>query len=137
MEKVKVYQYVGFVTALIATLGSLFFSEILHLPPCVLCWYQRILMYPLVWIIAVGIIKKDKNLALYVLPLSIIGSLIALYHTLLQANIIPESVAPCVQGISCTTVQIRLLGIFTIPSLSLIAFIIVSLCMIQLHRLRK
>src|SRR4051812_9254007 len=95
--------YLGFAIALFSTLGSLYFSEIAQFPPCVLCWYQRICMYPLVAIFAVGIIKKDKLLPLYVLPLSIIGLLIGIYHNILYYNIIPESVAPCVSGVSCTT----------------------------------
>lgn len=115
---------------LIATfsmLGSLYFSEIMHLPPCVLCWYQRICMYPLVIILGIGIWKKDKNIPYMVLPLSIIGLIIAAYHNLLYYNIIPESLAPCTAGISCTTKLIELFGIVTIPLMSLIAFIIITL----------
>ena len=89
--------------SLTSTLGSLYFSEILKLPPCLLCWYQRIFMYPLVVIFAVGIWKKDKNIPYFALPLSIIGTIIAAYHNLLYYKIIPESLAPCTLGISCTT----------------------------------
>src|SRR5579864_5425272 len=95
--------YIAWVQSLLAMLGSLYFSEIKKFPPCILCWYQRILMYPLVLIIAVGILRKDKNLPHYVLPLSAIGTIIAVYHNLLYMNIIPESLAPCVAGVSCTT----------------------------------
>src|SRR3990167_11058634 len=87
--------------ATLATTGSLIFSEVLKYPPCVLCWYQRIFMYPLVVILAVGIWKKDKNLPYFVLPLSIIGGIIAIYHNLLYYGLIPESNAPCVLGVSC------------------------------------
>ncbi len=80
----KVLAYFSWFTAAAATAGSLYFSEIAHLPPCVLCWYQRILMYPLVLIIAVGILRKDKSLPFYVLPLSILGGGIAFYQYLLQ-----------------------------------------------------
>src|SRR5664279_3722944 len=85
--------------ATLATLGSLFFSEVLKLPPCVLCWYQRICMYPLFLILAVSIWKKDKNLPFFVLPLSMIGTIIAIYHNLLYYKIIPESLAPCTLGV--------------------------------------
>ena len=102
MTKAVLYsRYGAFAMALVATLGSLFLSEILKLPPCVLCWYQRVLMYPLAFIIGIGILRGDKKLYQYVLPLASIGWLIALYHSLLQWKIIPESAAPCVQGISC------------------------------------
>ena len=112
----------SWVMAFVSTAGSLYFSEILHFPPCILCWYQRIAMYPLVVILAVGIIKKDKTLPYYVLPLSLVGGLIAGYHNLLYYQIIPESTAPCLAGISCTTKFIEWFGFITIPFLSLLAF---------------
>lgn len=120
---------VAWIVALFSTVGSLFFSEVLKLPPCVLCWYQRIFMYPLVWIIGAGIVKKDKNLPIYVLPLSVIGGSIALFHYLLQRGIIPDSLAPCVQGISCTTKLIEFYGFITIPFMSLVAFVIIAVSM--------
>lgn len=116
--------------AAVATLGSLYFSEILKFPPCVLCWYQRIFMYPLVIILAVGIWKKDKNLPFFVLPLSIAGALIAIYHNLLYYKIIPESAAPCILGVSCTTKFIEWLGFITIPFLSLLAFASITILML-------
>jgi disulfide bond formation protein DsbB len=121
--------YLAWLQALVAMLGSLFFSEVMKLPPCVLCWYQRILMYPLVFIIAVGILLEDKRLNFYALPLSITGLVIAVYHNLLYYNIIPEAITPCSAGISCTTRQIEWFGFITIPLLSLIAFTLITLAM--------
>lgn len=126
----KYVLYIAFIQALFATLGSLFFSEILKFPPCVLCWYQRILMYPLVIILAVGILRKDKGVYIYVLPFSILGIIIAIYHNLLYYKIIPESQAPCLLGVSCTTKFIEYFGFITIPFLSLLAFLIITLCMV-------
>ena len=120
--------------ALIAVLGSLYFSEIRHFPPCVLCWYQRIFMYPLVLLIPVGIISKDKNLPKYVLSLSVIGTIIAIYHNLLYYNILPESAAPCVAGVSCTTHFFAWFGFVTIPFLSLCAFLVIDVCMVLFLR---
>ena len=114
------------VIALVSTAGSLYFSEIMKLPPCALCWYQRIFMYPLVAIISVGIWKKDKNLPYFILPLSIIGILISFYQNLLYYNIIPESTSPCILGISCTIRQIEWFGFITIPLMSLTAFITIT-----------
>ena len=114
------------VIALVSTAGSLYFSEIMKLPPCALCWYQRIFMYPLVVIISVGVWKKDKNLPYFILPLSIIGILISFYQNLLYYNIIPESTSPCILGISCTTRQIEWFGFITIPLMSLTAFITIT-----------
>ena len=102
--------------------------------PCLLCWYQRIAMYPLALIIPVGIIRKDKNLPLYILPLTIIGGSIAIYHNLLYYNIVPESLAPCVQGISCTTKLVEYFGFITIPLLSLTAFVVITILMIAVWK---
>jgi len=122
--------YLAFLQAWIATLGSLYFSEIAKFPPCVLCWYQRICLYPLVAILTVGILRRDQKVYLYVLPLSITGSIIAVYQNLLYYNIIPESIKPCEQGISCTTKYIEWFGFVTIPLLSLTTFLIISILMI-------
>lgn len=115
--------------AIIATLGSLFFSEIMNYTPCVLCWYQRIAMYPLVIILAVGMYKKDKNISAYVLPLSIMGLFIALYHNLLYYHIISEDLQPCINGVSCTTKFFAWFGFVSIPLLSLIAFMVITASM--------
>ena len=122
--------YFAWIVSLAGMLGSLFFSNVLNFPPCVLCWYQRILLYPLVVIIGVGILRKDRLLHLYVLPLSIIGLIISAYHNLLYYSILPESAAPCIAGISCTTKYINYFGFITIPLLSLVAFILITVSML-------
>ena len=126
----KYVPYAAWVQALVATLGSLYFSEIRHFTPCVLCWYQRIAMYPLVVIIAVGILRKDKRMYQYVLPLSLIGLLISGYHNLLYYKVIPESWAPCVAGVSCTIRFVYWFGWLSIPLLSFTAFSIITACML-------
>ncbi len=128
--------YAAWLIALVAMVGSLFFSEVMELPPCVLCWYQRIAMYPLVLIIGTGILTEDSRWKIYALPLTIIGLGIAVYHNLLYYGILPESVSPCVEGISCTSRQIELFGFITIPLMALTAFILVALC-IFLYRPNK
>lgn len=127
--------YFVFAQAAIATLGSLYFSEILLLPPCLLCWYQRIVMYPLVIITAVGIIREDRNVVWYALPLSIAGAVIAAYHTALQYGWLPESAATCRSGVSCTEVQINIFGFITIPLMALVGFIVVSVGLYLYYRL--
>jgi disulfide bond formation protein DsbB len=122
--------YLAWFQSVIATLGSLFFSEVMLLVPCLLCWYQRIAMYPLVLILTVGILLRDRHLKYYVLPFSIIGLVISVYHNLLYYGIIPESIAPCTAGISCTTRQIEWLGFITIPLMALTAFIVIIISML-------
>lgn len=122
--------YLVWIAALVATVGSLFFSEVMELPPCILCWYQRIAMYPLVVIVGAGIVLRDAKVKFYALPLALVGLLIAIYHNLLYYGIIPESITPCKQGISCTTVQLEWLGFITIPLMALTAFVIISACLL-------
>lgn len=118
--------YFAWFQAVISAAGSLIFSEVMGFAPCLLCWYQRIAMYPLVVILAVGIVLKDKKVSLYALPLSIIGTIIALYHNLMYYKIIPQTIAPCEIGASCFTRYIEWMGFITIPLLSLIAFMIIN-----------
>ncbi len=129
-KKFEYLSYLAFVVALSAMLGSLYFSEIRHFPPCILCWYQRIVIYPMVLILLVGILRKDKSLPYYILPLSIIGLLISIYHNLLYYKILPESAAPCTAGVSCTTQFIQYFGFVTIPLLSFISLAIITISMI-------
>ncbi len=126
--------YLAWIQSLIATLGSLYFSEVAHFTPCKLCWYQRILMYPLVLILAVGVSKKDKKIYNYVLPLSIVGWFIALYHNLLYYHVISETLAPCTNDVPCTTKFFAWFGFITIPLLSLIAFSVINGCMFYLRK---
>ena len=120
--------------AAISTTGSLFFSNVMDFAPCILCWYQRICLFPLVLILAAGLFPVDKNVVKYSLPLAIIGWLTALYHTLLYSGIIPESIQPCSQGVSCTEEYIDLFGFVTIPMLSLLSFSTIIVLLIILKR---
>ena len=105
-----------------ATLGSLFFSEIMELPPCSLCWVQRIFMFPLPIILLAGLFPADGSVVRYALPLSLCGAATAVFHLSLQLDVIPESAAPCQQGVSCADVSLVLFGFVSIPMLSLVVF---------------
>lgn len=123
---VETLHYGILIQASIAMAGSLFFSEVMGLPPCVLCWYQRIAMYPIVILAVIGISRNDRKLYTSVLALSIPGLLISIYHNLLYWKILPESVAPCMLGVSCTTKFFEWLGFVTIPFMALVAFIVIT-----------
>lgn len=128
----------SFVTALIATLGSLFFGEVLKYPPCTLCWYQRICMYPLVFIFGAAIWSEDRNFLKFSFPISVIGFVIASYHNLLYYGIIPDSITPCSEGVSCTSKQVEIFGFLTIPLMSWISFLIIlGLAFVQLNNARN
>ncbi|SDJ92786.1 disulfide bond formation protein DsbB [Halovenus aranensis] len=112
------------VVAVVATLGSLYFSEVANYLPCELCWYQRILMYPLVVVLGVAAYEGNAGVWKTGLPLSVLGLGVAGYHTVIQFA--PDTVSStCTVG-GCTGTVWRGLGVFTIPRLSLVAFALVT-----------
>lgn len=121
--------YIVWFISIVSMLGSLYFSEVAGYWPCTLCWYQRIAVYPLVFIIPVALIKKEFNIYLYILPLNIIGTIISVYHNMIYYNLIPETTGPCTLGISCSAQYIEWLGFITIPNLALMAFMAINLLM--------
>lgn len=121
--------YAAWAIALASMAGSLFFSEVLHYIPCNLCWWGRILMYPVVAIGAIGILRRDRAWPLYALPLTLAGAVLAFYHSLLQWDIIPEVIQTCVMGVPCSEKNINLLGFITIPFLELLAFMAINVCL--------
>lgn len=116
-----------FVIAILATFGSLFFSEVMKLPPCKLCWFQRICMYPLLLVYGSAIWTQDEGYRKYAFPLIGLGLAISLYHNLLYYSVIADSLVPCSEGVSCTSKQIELFGFLTIPLLALISFSLIFL----------
>ena len=117
-----------------ATLGALFFSEVMNVPPCVLCWYQRIFMFPLVLLLPLGLFPFDPKVLRYALVLSTAGGAIAVFHVLLTWGVIPESIRPCTQGVPCGTDQFELFGLLSIPMMSLLAFVLVNALLLAAHR---
>lgn len=121
-KQIELYLFIAFAFSLIATLGSLYFSEVLLFVPCELCWFQRIFMYPLVIILGIAALKRNYKIALYTFVLSAIGGLISIYHYLIQkVPAIGETSSSC-GIIPCTTQYINWLGFITIPFLALIGF---------------
>jgi disulfide bond formation protein DsbB len=114
--------YLSWLISIVATIGSLYFSNIMMLPPCSLCWWQRICMYPLVILFSVAFIRKDQNSIFYTTPLIIAGLIISIYHNLLYYGLIEQSIIPCTSGVSCTSITIKWLGFITIPLLAGTAF---------------
>lgn len=117
------------VVAVVATAGSLFLSLGLGLIPCRLCWYQRILMYPLVVVLWIAAYEGNNRVWRTVLPLSIGGVAIAGYHSYVQ--LAPAGDAQCTVG--CGIVQFRVLGL-AIPNLSLLAFLLITASVLLVRR---
>jgi len=122
------------VVALVATLGSLYFSEVLMYEPCKLCWYQRILMYPLVIILTVSILRKDNKQYHYILPFSIIGLFVSSYHYLLQKTDLFKSFSIGCGLVACDSDYINWLGFITIPLLAWTAFLLITIIQILVWR---
>lgn len=125
-KNLTILPFLAWVVALVATLGSLFFSEVMQFIPCTLCWYQRIAMYPLVFILGQGLLTNDLRSSIkFALPFVLTGWAIATYHMLLHVGIITEEMVPCSQGVPCSTKYIQWFGFVSIPLLSLLAFSII------------
>lgn len=117
--------FIAWGASLIATLGSLYFSEILKFIPCELCWYQRIFMYPLVILLGIATVRKDASIALYSLILSSIGGSISIYHYFIQKISFFRNSAPACGQVPCTGEYINWFGFITIPFLAFIGFFII------------
>ena len=118
--------YLAWIVSLVAVSGSLYFSEIARFVPCNLCWFQRIFMYPLVIILGRACYRDDRGVIRYVLPLSMIGGTISLYHYMEQKIPGMADLLPCTVGVPCSGMYINWLGFITIPFLALIAFILIT-----------
>ncbi|OGS99748.1 MAG: 2-oxoglutarate dehydrogenase [Gallionellales bacterium RIFCSPLOWO2_12_FULL_59_22] len=125
--------FAAWMVAAVSTLGALFFGEVMQLPPCVLCWYQRIFMFPLAIILPVGLFPYDRKVIRYALPLAAIGWLFAVFHLLLIAGVIPEDIRPCKQGVPCSETVIEWFGFLTIPLLSVLAFSAILALLLLTH----
>lgn len=129
--------YISFSISLIAVLGSLYFSEVMEYPPCTFCWYQRILMYPLVVILGIAAVRKDLKQSIYVMPLAAMGMIMSGYHYLTQkVDFLSETADTC-GLIPCNVQYINWLGFITIPFLALIGFFIIFLIHFSLWRIEK
>jgi len=129
----------AWLVAATATLSALFLGEIVGLPICSMCWYQRIAMFPLAVILPFGLFPDlDRRMIRAGLALALLGLLLALYHQGIVAGLVPERIQPCVQGIPCSETVISWFGFITIPLLSIVAFAtLVALLGAALYRSRS
>jgi len=123
--------------ALTAMVGSLYFSEVLEYTPCNLCWYARILMYPLVIILGIATVRKDFGIVKYVLPVTILGVCLTTYHYLMEKTDFVQSSAKVCGIVPCDAEYINWFGFITIPFLALTAFVLISIIMIGIHRANR
>jgi disulfide bond formation protein DsbB len=125
--------FAAWLIATVSTLGALFLGEVMGYTPCVLCWYQRIAMFPLVLVLAAGLLPFDPRVVRYALPLALAGLGLALFHLALLAGWIPEAVKPCQQGVPCSDLQVVWFGFVSIPLLSVAAFSLIAGLLLATH----
>ncbi|WP_088013375.1 disulfide bond formation protein B [Gottfriedia acidiceleris] len=128
----KEFLIISLLISLSATLGSLYYSEIVKLVPCDLCWYQRILMYPIPLITIISMIIKDTNVKYYIRILTFLGILTASYQYIIQ-NLHQKS-AFCNITSDCTTIQVQYFGFITLPFMSILAFSLIFICSFFIKR---
>jgi disulfide bond formation protein DsbB len=114
--------WLAFLVALTATVGSLYFSEVARFTPCVLCWYQRIAMYPLVVLLGVAALRGDVSVRRYVAPVAIIGAAISIYHIGVERLPGLPSGA-CSLDVPCDLIWVERFGFITIPVMALVGFL--------------
>lgn len=113
--------------ALFATLGSLYWSEILDIEPCSLCWYQRICLFPLSVMLGMSAYRQDRSIIPYALPLVIVGAAVAFYQFLIQN--FQLSSHGCHKNAICTQGTIFLNWV-SLPMLSLLAFLLLGILLV-------
>ncbi len=124
----------AWVVAVVATASALFLGEVIGMTPCVLCWWQRIAMFPLALILGIACYGEDRRGAVYALPLALAGVLLAGYHTLLVAGLVSAAWIPCGAGLSCARQSLEILNGLQLPWLSLAAFVLISVLLIACLR---
>nr|WP_316572508.1 disulfide oxidoreductase [Neobacillus sp. YIM B06451] len=129
--------FFAWAVSILAMFGSLYFSEIRKYEPCVLCWYQRILMYPLALQLGIATVKKDYRFTLYSAWMSAIGMMVSAYHYSLQKLPFMAEAAPACGRVPCTGQYINWLGFITIPFLALMAFTLIFICSMVILKKNK
>jgi disulfide bond formation protein DsbB len=138
MKQGWIWLMAAWALALVATLGALFMGEVMGMTPCLLCWYQRIFMFPLALILGQAAFAEDRRGAVYALPLTVGGALVSGYHTALVAGWVPKWWVPCGSGPSCSEQNLEILGGVQIPWLSLLAFVaLIVLLFVYLRKSRS
>jgi disulfide bond formation protein DsbB len=125
--------FIAWLVAGVSTLAALFLGEVMGYTPCVLCWYQRICMFPLVLILAAGLFPFDRRVVRFALPLALAGWALALFHWGVASGVIPERITPCSQGVPCSQELIVWFGFLTLPMLSVLAFSIIIAMLLLTH----
>lgn len=115
----------SFAIAAVATLGSLYFSEVADYVPCRLCWFQRIAMYPIALVALVALVRRDRGARWYLLPMAVIGAAISTYHYLIERGVLSDTESCALFGPSCAEVWFEEFGFVTLAFGALAGFVAV------------
>ena len=125
-----------FIVSFVSLIGSIYYSNVVGLVPCDLCWYQRILMYPLLFLSTTSIIFSTKLSKRFIAALTVPGMFLALYHYLLQKFGLGAQFVTCSNGVSCQTIDVEFFGFITLPLLSFVAFLTINVVLLSATRIR-
>jgi disulfide bond formation protein DsbB len=114
------------VIATVATLGSLYYSEVVGFTPCVLCWYQRICMYPLAAILWIGAVRRDGGVAQYAAPFCVAGPAVSGYHALVERWPSLGGGLSCSAEAPCTVPWFTEFGFVTLAWMALFGFLAIG-----------
>lgn len=134
MKKPLVYLYIAWLISCVATLGSILLGEISQKSPCILCWLQRICMFPLAYILSIAFVKKNVKILPYVILFPILGMIFSLYHVAVQEIPSLEPVRLCGMGPSCATKIDLGIGFISFPMLSFVAFTLILIFLSQAYK---
>ncbi len=112
--------------AVVTMLGSLYYSEIAGFLPCELCWYQRILMYPLSAILVIGALRRDRGVVWYAAPFVAVGAPLALYHWLVERVPSFAESTSCSVLVPCAIPYFEELGYLTLAFMDMSAFLLIG-----------
>jgi disulfide bond formation protein DsbB len=126
--------FLAWLVALVASLGALFVGEVMGQAPCNLCWHQRTCMFPLAIVLALASLRADVAVWRYALPLAATGMLIAGFHSLQYAGLLPKAIEPCGAGPSCTSADMTILSGVPLPYLSTAAFTMIVILLLLVRR---
>lgn len=133
----KYYLNLIFIITFMGVFGSLYYSEVMGLPPCLLCWYQRIFLYPMFFISAAAIAFSEKVSPKILMVLSVPGMLLGLYQYGMQKFGLGSGFISCSSDNPCSAIDLEYLGFITIPFLSFVAFAVINAILIIKLREKK
>lgn len=125
----QVALWAAWLVAAVATAGSLIYSEVIHFVPCRLCWFQRIAMYPMAAVLAVGAIRKDAAARLYALPLALTGLAISIWHNFIQLVPSAEGGA-CSTTVPCSAKYVNVFDFVSIPFMAGAGFTLIAVLLL-------